>query len=515
MEGNTHTEFEKLRLTSIVDGLPLAIEVIEPIGPIYGVIQISHGMAEHKERYRDFMQFLSAHGYVVAIHDHRGHGGSVRDVSDLGYFYTDNAQVIVEDLHDVTAFLQKRYPGYPIYMFSHSMGTLVARNYLKRYAPCMSYLNNFGFPAYQNTECMFFPTGESAFIKILEALKNAKHYIFLEYFIIQDGKMWSSIYSILKEKAKQGVRIRVLYDDIGCFLTLPKNFPAMLHDDGIECKVFNPFRPILSSIQNNRDHRKILSVDGRIAITGGFNLADEYINEIPKHGYWKDTGILLSGEAAWSLTVMFLQMWDLVSGTDEDYTLYLPPKTPHTSGNADGFVQPYCDSPLDREHIGEHVYLQIINNAREYLYIYTPYLIVDDSMISALTLSAKSGVDVRIITPYHWDKHFVHLNTQAYYRRLIESGVKVYEYEPGFLHAKVFVSDDKVATVGSINMDYRSLYLHFECGVYLYKNNSIGDIKRDFLSTLKVSRQITLQECQRSFFVRLLQEILRLFAPLF
>ena len=350
---------------------------------------------------------------------------------------------------------------------------------------------------------------------ILEALKNAKHYIFLEYFIIQDGKMWSSIYSILKEKAKQGVRIRVLYDDIGCFLTLPKNFPAMLHDDGIECKVFNPFRPILSSIQNNRDHRKILSVDGRIAITGGFNLADEYINEIPKHGYWKDTGILLSGEAAWSLTVMFLQMWDLVSGTDEDYTLYLPPKTPHTSGNADGFVQPYCDSPLDREHIGEHVYLQIINNAREYLYIYTPYLIVDDSMISALTLSAKSGVDVRIITPYHWDKHFVHLNTQAYYRRLIESGVKVYEYEPGFLHAKVFVSDDKVATVGSINMDYRSLYLHFECGVYLYKNNSIGDIKRDFLSTLKVSRQITLQECQRSFFVRLLQEILRLFAPLF
>ena len=385
----------------------------------------------------------------------------------------------------------------------------------KEYAPCMSYLNNFGFPAYQNTECMFFPTGESAFIKILEALKNAKHYIFLEYFIIQDGKMWSSIYSILKEKAKQGVRIRVLYDDIGCFLTLPKNFPAMLHDDGIECKVFNPFRPILSSIQNNRDHRKILSVDGRIAITGGFNLADEYINEIPKHGYWKDTGILLSGEAAWSLTVMFLQMWDLVSGTDEDYTLYLPPKTPHTSGNADGFVQPYCDSPLDREHIGEHVYLQIINNAREYLYIYSPYLIVDDSMISALTLSAKSGVDVRIITPYHWDKHFVHLNTQAYYRRLIESGVKVYEYEPGFLHAKVFVSHDKVATVGSINMDYRSLYLHFECGVYLYKNNSIGDIKRDFLSTLKVSRQITLQECQRSFFVRLLQEILRLFAPLF
>ena len=175
---------------------------------------------------------------------------------------------------------------------------------------------------------MFFPTGESAFIKILEALKNAKHYIFLEYFIIQDGKMWSSIYSILKEKAKQGVRIRVLYDDIGCFLTLPKNFPAMLHDDGIECKVFNPFRPILSSIQNNRDHRKILSVDGRIAITGGFNLADEYINEISKHGYWKDTGILLSGEAAWSLTVMFLQMWDLVSGTDEDYTLYLPQKLP-------------------------------------------------------------------------------------------------------------------------------------------------------------------------------------------
>lgn len=326
--------------------------------------------------------------------------------------------------------------------------------------------------------------------------------------------MWNTIHDILREKVQEGVEVRVLYDDIGSVLTLPKDYAKRLNQEGIQCRVFNRFRPVLSSLQNNRDHRKIVSVDGEVAFTGGFNLADEYINAIEKHGHWKDAGMVLRGDAAWSLTVMFLQMWNLTSRTPEDFSAFPPSREGARRWETDGLVQPYADSPVDRENVGEHVYLQMINNAKRYVYINTPYLIVDDSMLSALSLAAKSGVDVRIITPHHWDKWIVHITTRAYYKPLLEAGVKIYEYTPGFLHAKTFVSDDRTATVGTINLDYRSLYLHFECGVWLYESRVVRQVKEDFQNTLKVCHAVTPAECQRGPLIRLFQEILRLLAPL-
>ncbi|WP_243093286.1 phospholipase D-like domain-containing protein [Pseudoflavonifractor sp. AF19-9AC] len=317
-----------------------------------------------------------------------------------------------------------------------------------------------------------------------------------------------------EKKVAQGVKVRLIYDDIGCFLLLPQNYPQQLRQCGIECVLFNPFRPFLTAKQNNRDHRKIISIDGKVAYTGGINLADEYINAIEKHGHWKDAGILVEGKAAWSFTIMFLEMWQICTGRQEDFQIYYPWSGQPCTVSGEGFVQPYADSPLDTENVGEHVYLQILNQARDYVYINTPYLIVDDSMVSALTLAAKRGVDVRIITPHRWDKWAIHMTTRSYYRDLVRAGVRVYEYEKGFMHAKTFVSDDRVATVGTTNLDFRSLYLHFECGALLFGSPAIQDIKQDFLTTLQTCRPILVETCRSNFLVHLFQEILRLFAPL-
>ena len=326
--------------------------------------------------------------------------------------------------------------------------------------------------------------------------------------------MWDSILSILKEKASRGVKVRLIYDDIGCFLLLPQNYPQQLRQFGIECVLFNPFRPFLTAKQNNRDHRKIISIDGKVAYTGGINLADEYINAIEKHGHWKDAGILMEGKAAWSFTLMFLEMWQVCTGQRENIRVYYPWLEQPCTVSGEGFVQPYADSPLDTENVGEHVYLQILNQAQNYVYINTPYLIVDDSMVSALALAAKRGVDVRIITPHRWDKWVIHMTTRSYYRDLVRAGVRVYEYEKGFMHAKTFVCDDRVATVGTTNLDFRSLYLHFECGALLFDGPVIRDIKQDFLTTLPTCRPILEEQCRSNFLVHLFQEVLRLFAPL-
>ena len=259
------------------------------------------------------------------------------------------------------------------------------------------YLQYAGFPVYNGTETEYYSPGEVFFCELLRELEKAERYIFLEYFIIQEGTMWNSILNVLKEKAGQGVEVRILYDDIGCFLTLPKDYTAQLGRYGIKCAVFNPFRPILSAVQNNRDHRKITVIDGKVAFTGGINLADEYINAFEKHGYWKDAGLKVKGKAAWSFTMMFLGMWELCCEEWEEAERFFPENGYSSETAEDGFVQPYADSPMDDENVGEHVYLQILNNAKDYVYICTPYLIVDDSMVSALCLAAKSGVDVRII----------------------------------------------------------------------------------------------------------------------
>lgn len=367
-----------------------------------------------------------------------------------------------------------------------------------------------GFPAFENTRVDYYSPGEKYFEALLCELEKAEKYIFLEYFIISEGKMWNSILEVLERKAAEGVDVRVIYDDFGCFFLLPENYPKLLEKKGIKCLVFNPFRIKLTAIQNNRTHRKIAVIDGKTAFTGGINLSDEYINEIEKHGHWKDSGICLKGDAAWSFAVMFLQMWQFISKKEVDIEGFYPGRE---ECKAAGYVIPFSDSPMDSEFVGEQVYTKIINGAREYLYITTPYLIIDDSTVSALGLAAKSGVDVRIITPKIYDKRIVHQTTRSYYRELISSGVRIYEYTPGFIHAKSFVSDDAVAVVGTVNMDYRSLYLHFECGAVLLDSPVISDIREDFMKTIEKSKEITLKDTNVSVIKRLYQYILRVFSP--
>lgn len=380
------------------------------------------------------------------------------------------------------------------------------------------YLYNYGgYPVYTSTSTTYFPNGEAKFETLLKELEKAERFIFLEYFIIQEGKMWNTILEILERKVKEGVDVRVVYDDIGCLLTLPFKYHETLEKKGIQCKVFNEFKPIWSAKMNNRDHRKILVIDGHTAFNGGINLADEYINVYEKHGRWKDSAVMLKGDAVWSFTMMFLTMWNYLSNTKPSfYDAYMPRyediKPYRSSG---GYVIPYTDSPLDDEPVGENAYLNIINDAKEYIYITTPYLIVDNEMITALTLAAKSGIDVRIITPHIPDKWFVHAVTRAYYKKLTKLGVRVYEYTPGFIHAKNFVSDDSVAVVGTINLDFRSLYLHFECATWMYKTDCILDVKADYLKTLEECQEITYEDCLNvNIFVRLGRAFLRLFAPM-
>ena len=369
-------------------------------------------------------------------------------------------------------------------------------------------------PPYQNTTTEYLPLGEVKFERMVEELKKAKHYIFLEYFIIQEGKMWNTILDILRQKAAEGVDVRVIYDDMGCIMILPTGYDRTLEQMGIKCRIFNPFVPILSSRFNTRDHRKICVIDGNVGFTGGINLADEYINAYEKHGHWKDTSILLKGEAVFNLTVMFLSMWDYLDGTTgkTDYSRYYPTVWDE---NAKGYVQPFADNPLDDEAVGETVYLNLINKAKRYVYITTPYLILSTEMLTALTSAAKCGVDVRIITPHVPDKWYVHAVSRSHYQTLIEAGVKIYEYTPGFIHAKTFVVDDDYAVVGTINLDYRSLYLHFECAVWMYQTPSVAQVRDDFFKTQQISQEITLEECRSlSFPRRLGRSVLRVFAPL-
>ncbi|PHV70263.1 cardiolipin synthase [Sporanaerobium hydrogeniformans] len=386
----------------------------------------------------------------------------------------------------------------------------------KRIANQSSYIYNFStYPIYKQTTTKYLSPGEVFFESLKEDLRKAKHFIFMQYFIIEEGEMWESLLDIMLEKVKEGVEVRLIYDDLGCVNTLPYRYNERLEKLGIKTRVFNPFVPALSAMMNNRDHRKITIVDGYIGFTGGVNLADEYINRKERFGHWKDAAIRIEGEAVWNLTMMFLQTWDVGEDKMSQYDLYKPHIYHPEAFDADGYVQPYADSPLDGETIGENVYINMIHQAKDYIYINTPYLVVDNEMITALTLAAKSGVDVRIVTPHKEDKWYVHIVTRAYYSQLIENGVKIYEYTPGFIHSKTFVADDELGIVGTINMDYRSLYLHFECAAWLYKTQSVLQIKEDFLETLKVCTPITLEDTKKvSWGKRLLRSILRLFAPL-
>ena len=378
----------------------------------------------------------------------------------------------------------------------------------------LKYISEFaGFPITKNNKVDYYEVGEKAYPVMLDELKKAKKFIFMEYFIIAKGKMWNGILDILKEKVKEGVEVRVMYDDMGCFTSLPGGYPQELEKLGIKCVCFNKMKPFADVIMNNRDHRKIMVIDGKVAFSGGINLADEYINEDKRLGHWKDNGIRVKGDAVWNFTVMFLQIWNSFKAEDDDFTKYkFESKREY---GEDGYVVAYGESPLDNEIVGENVYLNIMNQAKKYLYIFTPYLIIDTDMINSLKLAAKRGVDVRICVPGIPDKRIVYSLTNSYFEQLVKEGVKIYKYTPGFVHSKVFVSDDCVATVGTLNMDYRSLYLHFENGIYLQDNSIIKEIAKDLRDTISKSHEVTLAEAKaKNIFVELYHSLLRVFAPL-
>ena len=374
----------------------------------------------------------------------------------------------------------------------------------------MNYLN---FPVTKNNEVKYYSFGEKAFPDMISELKNAKKFIFLEYFIIKTGKMWDEILKILEEKAEQGLDVRLIYDDMGCIAFLPTNYPKKMEEKGIKCVAFNKLNPFLGVIMNNRDHRKMMIIDGKTVFSGGMNLADEYINLEHPYGIWKDNGIKIKGDAVWNFTVMFLNMWNAYKKEDSKYNIFKYDFSKENLNNK-GYVVPYFETPLDSEIVGENVYLNIINQATKYLYIFTPYLIIDTDMINSLILSAKRGVDVRIVVPGIPDKKIVYSLTTSYFETLIKNGVKIYKYTPGFVHSKVFISDDNIATVGTINLDYRSLYLHFECGVFMQDVDVINEVKKDLVETIEKSHLVSKKDATPKFFKGVWQAVLRLFAPL-
>lgn len=384
----------------------------------------------------------------------------------------------------------------------------------KRVCNLAKYMDNAGgYPVYKNTEVEYFPVGEAKFKTLISELEKAEKYIFMEYYIIEKSKMWNTMLKILEEKVKQGVEVRIMYDGMCSIAMLPWNFPEVLEEKGIKCKIFSPIVPVLSTCQNNRDHRKIVVIDGKVAFTGGINIGDEYINEYEKYGHWKDTSIMLKGDAVKSFVVMFLQMWNLDEKKLEDYDKYIVKEKSEIK--ASSYVMPYADNPYDNDNIAEQVYMDILNTAKKYVYIMTPYLILDNEILQALKYAAKRGIITVIIMPHVPDKMYTYLLARTYYEELLEAGVKIYEYTPGFIHAKVFVSDDEKAVVGSINLDYRSLYLNFECAAYMYKSSAIENIKEDFERTLEECEEITIQSHKKySLFKKFIGRILRLFAPL-
>ncbi|HIX07274.1 MAG TPA: cardiolipin synthase [Candidatus Borkfalkia faecipullorum] len=375
---------------------------------------------------------------------------------------------------------------------------------------CAEYVTSFtGMPFSDCTDFEYFPMGQDYGKALLDELEKAEKYIFLEYFVIQPGKFFNAITDILVKKANAGVDVRLIYDDIGSMLKVPGNFAEQMEKKGVKCMCFNPFRPVLDIAQNNRTHRKIAVIDGKVAFTGGVNLADEYINETHPFGTWKDTGILVRGRVVQNFTAMFLQLWTL-RGEEEDYTKYL---SDSPAGNI--LCTAFSDAPRAEEgNVCENLYLKIIYNAKKYVYINTPYLILDGEMKRALINAAQSGVDVRITVPNIPDKKYVFAVTKAFYSELVKEGIKVYRYTPGFLHAKSIVSDDSVCIIGSTNMDFRSFYMHFECDLLFFSGKVCAALYHDYLETCEQSHLVTENEIKDKLHSLIYRSILRFFAPM-
>ena len=375
------------------------------------------------------------------------------------------------------------------------------------------YVNRSGcFPIYDRTEVTYFPLGEDKFAAMLRELEKAEKYIFLEYFIIDEGYMWGRILDVLARKAKAGVDVRVMYDGTCEITKLPHDYPKRLEQLGIKAKMFSPVTPFLSTHYNYRDHRKILVIDGKVAFNGGVNLADEYINRKEVFGHWKDTAVMLRGDAVQSFTLMFLQMWN-VHEEQPDFAPCAEPSAP--AENAEGFVMPFGDCPFDGDKVGESVYMDILYRANDYVHIMSPYLILDGELETALKYAAQRGVDVKLILPGIPDKKMAYALAKSHYRSLHDAGVKLYEYTPGFVHAKVFVSDACRAVVGTINLDYRSLYHHFECATYLYRTPCVANIEADFAETLSKCREVTDESIKNETLpYKLMGSLMKIIAPL-
>ncbi len=420
-----------------------------------------------------------------------------------------------------TRKMRERYEAIDSMLMCMARGDTETRQDLRRADPAgaslAAYLHSYaGAPLFRDTKVTYYPEASEGLEAQLEDLAKAQKFIFMEYHAIEDSVSFHRIEEVLVERVKHGVEVRLFYDDIGSIGFITTDFVRRMEAKGIRCRVFNPFAPGINIFLNNRDHRKITVIDGKVGFTGGYNLADEYFNVTHPYGYWKDTGIRLEGPAVQSLGSMFLEMWNAVRDNDKDdrdFSAYLP--DPEPQEGAQGFVQPYADSPIDDEHVGEEVYISIVEGAQDYVWFVTPYLIITDEMRHALSLAAKRGVDVRVVTPGIPDKKLVYSVTRSYYNGLVSNGVRIFEYTPGFCHCKMSVSDDRVATCGTINLDYRSLYHHFENGCVLYGNEAVMAIRKDFEEIMAVSREVTdTYRYGRSAFLRLGQLLLRLAAPL-
>ena len=375
--------------------------------------------------------------------------------------------------------------------------------------------NTGGYPAYHNSSVVYYPMGEDKFEDLLIELKKAKRFIFLEYFIVERGVMWNSVLEVLKEKVKEGVEVRVMYDGMCSILLLPYKYPKELKKYGIKAKMFAPIMPFLSTNQNNRDHRKIVVIDGKVAFTGGINLADEYINVKKVYGHWKDVAIKVTGDAVRSFTVMFLQMWNVSEKGNGDYESYLKDIEYDEPLYHDGFVIPYGEAPTRLNEVAKNVYENIFDRATKYVHVMSPYFIVDREFLDSMRFSAERGVEVAMILPHIPDKKLVYYIARTFYPALLKAGIRVYEYTPGFVHAKAFVADDKSAVVGTINLDYRSFYHHFECGAYLYKNQAVAKVEEDFQNTLLKCQEVTMDYYRKiPVTQKLLGRIFKLFAPL-
>ncbi len=368
---------------------------------------------------------------------------------------------------------------------------------------------------YTGTKTEYFPVGEEFAERLIADLNSAEKYIFLEYFIIGKGKLWSAILEVLTKKVGEGVEVRLVYDDIGSMGKVHFRYHKTLQKLGIKCVKFNPFVPVVTNIHNNRDHRKIAVIDGKVAYTGGLNLADEYVNIESPFGHWKDNAVRMEGEGVKSFIFMFLHLYNMQTRGSEDFSPYFPEEYEHFEG--EGWIQPYGDgpAPLYGKHVGEDVYIDILAGARKYVWIMTPYLIIDYRMREALVLAAKRGVDVRIVTPHIPDKKIAFALTRSNYLALIRGGVKIYEYLPGFVHGKCFLADGETGVVGTINLDYRSLLYHYEDAVLLYGARALEGLKADMEGMFEASMKLTVEDAKKNVVWRWVCEIAKIFAPLF